>query len=101
MTKQSSTALGRLQEWYLSNCNGDWEHTYCVTITNIDNPGWLLDIDLQDTVLKDKAFEFLKIQRDDEDDWLLCRIEDYKFRGSCGPLNLEEVIKVFLDWVKE
>ena len=29
-----------LEEWYVSNCDGDWEHTFGITINTIDNPGW-------------------------------------------------------------
>lgn len=38
-----------LQDWYFENCNGDWEHTYGITIETLDNPGWQLKICLEDT----------------------------------------------------
>ena len=37
-------ALQALQQWYLAQCDGDWEHGYGVSITTLDNPGWSLDI---------------------------------------------------------
>ena len=43
--------LERLPWWYTSMCNGDWEHTYGVFISNIDNPGWSLKVELKDTYL--------------------------------------------------
>jgi Immunity protein 53 len=45
--------LDRLQRWYLSHCNGDWEHTYGVTMENIDNPGWTLTVQLAETTVQD------------------------------------------------
>ena len=41
--------LTQLQQWYLSNCNGDWEHTYGVSIGTLDNPGWSVKIELTGT----------------------------------------------------
>lgn len=33
-----------LQEWYIQNCDGDWEHCYGIKIGTLDNPGWSIDI---------------------------------------------------------
>ena len=46
-----------IQEWYISQCNGDWEHCYGIKIDNIDNPGWAVKIDLHDTEPEDAAFD--------------------------------------------
>ena len=40
-----TNALQSLQDWYLAQCNGDWEHTYGVSIGTLDNPGWTLDVE--------------------------------------------------------
>ena len=50
-----------IEEWYLSNCNNDWEHCYGVKIDNIDNPGWTINIDLIDTPLKIKILKRLNL----------------------------------------
>jgi hypothetical protein len=31
--------LKRLQDWYVSQCDGGWEHTYGISIDTLDNPG--------------------------------------------------------------
>ena len=31
----------RLQKWYKSQCNGDWEHSFGIKIETLDNPGWI------------------------------------------------------------
>lgn len=38
--QDAGDVLGRLERWYAAQCNGDWEHTYGITIETLDNPGW-------------------------------------------------------------
>jgi len=92
--------LSRLQNWYLSQCNGDWEHLYGIKIDNIDNPGWTLEIDLLETSLVEKEFADVNIQRANENDWVQCKIASNKFDGACGPKNLSEMIRIFLNWAE-
>ncbi|RRJ95187.1 hypothetical protein Ga0100231_013590 [Opitutaceae bacterium TAV4] len=40
------SALQRLSEWYASQCDGDWEHSYGFKISTLDNPGVAIEIDL-------------------------------------------------------
>src|ERR1700682_6352449 len=44
--------LSELQDWYTAHRDGDWEHQYGVTIESLDNPGWWVRIDLQQTELE-------------------------------------------------
>lgn len=93
--------LKQLQNWYASICNDDWEHTYGIKIENIDNPGWMLTIDLEDTWYANEEFEEIKTQRKEENDWLICKKENLKFKAFGGPHNLEEIIEIFLKWAEE
>lgn len=89
-----------LQEWLLQNCNMDSsDHDYDISIETIDNPGWIISIQLQDTILENQVFEKVVIQREVEDDWLQCKVEYKVFKAGCGPRNLEEVISIFKSWV--
>ncbi|QZA76587.1 immunity 53 family protein [Deefgea tanakiae] len=93
--------IQRVQEWYASQCNEDWEHSYGITIENIDNPGWIVKIDLTETNLYCVPFEeFQREQRDDELDWVSCKSDGVKFIGACGARNLEEVLIIFLNWAE-
>ena len=38
-----------LQQWYYGHCNGDWEHGSGIHIDTLDNPGWSITINLEDT----------------------------------------------------
>jgi hypothetical protein len=92
--------LDRLQKWYSSQCDGDWEHSYGVTIENIDNPGWMLTVQLTDTPLQDLQFQAFAVERSNAD-WIHCAVTDMQFRGSGGAQNLSEILSVFLDWAEK
>jgi hypothetical protein len=34
--------IRELQQWYLAQCDGDWEHEWGVQIGTLDNPGWVM-----------------------------------------------------------
>jgi hypothetical protein len=88
---QASSALARLQLWFASCANGEWEHRYGI--------GWVISVDLSATALQDRQFEVQQIDRT-EQDWFRCRIEGATFRGYGGVHNLEEMIDIFLDWTE-
>ncbi len=86
-----------LQAWYVTQCDGDWEHEYGVRIATLDNPGWSLSIDLRDTVLEGAAFTRHEVRRG-EHDWVIAQVIDGRFEAACGPLNLGEAIHEFRLW---
>ncbi|KLU63528.1 hypothetical protein CEB3_c01050 [Peptococcaceae bacterium CEB3] len=87
-----------LQSWYYQQCNGLWEHMEGIKIETLDNPGWRLDISLIDTEYEDKEFALIEDFRT-ENDWIFCKSEKGTFNGGGGPLNLEELLTIFHDWV--
>jgi len=87
--------IKRLQNWYKINCNGDWEHGYGLNISNVDNPGWTVTIDLVETAYDTTTFE--KSFNNGEDDWLFIKVKDQKFEGNGDANKLEVIIKIFLD----
>ncbi|MBA2941972.1 immunity 53 family protein [Paenibacillus sp. CGMCC 1.16610] len=88
-----------LEDWYLSQCDGDWEHCYGLKIETLDNPGWSVKINLQETTLENKSFESLVNERT-EHDWIHCRLKEGYFEGFGGPKNLGEILLIFKDWVE-
>ena len=88
-----------IQRWYHAQCDGDWEHDFGITIESLDNPGWRVQIDLTGTMLNGKDFEEIT-RLEPEIDWLHCKIDGNKFIGAGGPFNLDEILRVFLDWAK-
>jgi hypothetical protein len=87
--------LGDLQRWYVAHCDGDWEHTYGVTIESLDNPGWRLRVDLAGTELEALTETSGRVERS-ETDWLAWRVADGNFEAGCGPCNLGDAVDAFL-----
>lgn len=88
-----------LGNWYSEHCDGDWEHSYGLQITTLDNPGQAIDIRLEGTHLEDKNFKTLDIERSDLD-WVYCTVSDNFFKERGGSKNLEEIIILFQEWSK-
>lgn len=88
-----------LINWYDSQCNEDWEHSYGIVIKSLDNPGWSISIDVSDTDLEDKIFEKVCIERS-EKNWLLCKVENGSFQAHCGTFNLMDVFETFKNWAE-
>jgi hypothetical protein len=104
--RQTMSALQRLQAWYLSQCNDDWEHGYGVKIDTLDNPGWSLTVDLDGTSLEERKFSEIAYGIGKEavagsGEWLHCRLEEKKFKAYGGPRKLEEMLEIFLRWAEE
>jgi len=96
-----------IQQWYSEQCNGVWEHHAGLTITTLDNPGWMLTVDVRGTALELKALEKDRVlcERSAEEraalpdgHWLDCSIKNGKFVGAGGPLDLAAVIEQFREW---
>lgn len=101
----NNSPLARLEAWYLSQCDGDWEHSNGIKISTLDNPGWTVTVDLEDTELEDAPFVEVKRNEvgqnyDDEQEWLWCSKVDKKFDGCGGPKQLEAIIEIFLAWAE-
>ena|SRR2546429_6151978 len=93
-------ALMHLQEWYANQCDGDWEHIFGIKIETLDNPGWRLKIDLKETDLEGRAFIPISRNVESESDWVVAHVENGRFEGAGDPLNLSEMLAIFIDWTK-
>ncbi|MBT2398756.1 immunity 53 family protein [Streptomyces sp. ISL-100] len=94
----SDSLLARLEKWYSQQCDGDWEHSYGVHIDTLDNPGWLVVVDLEQTELEGRSFSYEEDRTDD--DWVNASSDGRKFQGAGGPSNLEAVLRVFLEFAE-
>jgi hypothetical protein len=92
--------LAGLEQWYLSQCNGDWEHSFGIEISTLDNPGWRVVIDLRGTELENSPFSEISTLKH-KTEWMRCWIEDQKFHGAGGPLHLSAILAVFTQWAKD
>src|SRR5262245_61783535 len=70
----------RLERWFTSCCDGDWEHAGGVQIESLDNPGWSLKVDLHGTPLEHRDFAEIHEEQNDRN-WVVCRVRDGRFEG--------------------
>ena len=95
-----------LTQWYLAQCDEDWEHQFGVTIETLDNPGWRLAIDLEGTPLRDRPFQPIEENVGDQAvqgpggdcRWVVCKRDGFKFTGFSGPRELGRLIRIFREW---
>jgi len=97
--------LGWLERWYQEQCDGEWEHDCGITIETLDNPGWLVKIDVQGLELEAIAHgRVLAIVGEPPNDtngnvggpiWMLCKIESGKFVGAGDPTQLRGILAQF------
>ena len=88
-----------LEDWYKSNCNGDWEHCYGISIGTMDNPGWHVKIEFCETDLEGKIFKNIEINKGDNN-WINCKVEDDVFHGMGDSNKLEQIIEIFKDFAE-
>lgn len=91
--------LAWLQDFYRSLCDGEWEGENGISIETIDQPGWLVEIDLDGTALATVKFKPVEIERSEED-WLQCHVESGCFVGAGGTGNLAEILQTFGNWAE-
>ncbi|NII53796.1 immunity 53 family protein [Luteibacter sp. SG786] len=91
---RTGQAVLRLQQWYENQCDGDWEHSFGITIDTLDNPGWILSIDLAETEWEEVALPLVRIVRSDSD-WFQYEIVEKKFRACGGIGNFVELLEAF------
>jgi hypothetical protein len=94
-----SDELEWVQRWYLRHCDGHWEHANGVKIETIDNPGWLVQVNLSGTSAHGLKHDELELDRSNED-WIRCWIEKEMFQGSGDPSKLKDILAVFREWVE-
>ena len=95
--------LQALQKWYADQCDGEWEHRYGIEISTLDNPGWLVKIDLVGTELEARSFEPIADNVDasgfqHSDRWLHCSVTDGVWQGAGDESKLHMILQTFLAW---
>ncbi len=89
----------RLERWYAAQCDGDWEHEFGVHLSTLDNPGWILRVDLEGTELEGRPFATIS-DLEPERAWIHCCVKGAKFEAAGGPGMLERMIREFCDWAE-
>ena len=93
--------LSKLMAWYSAHCDGEWEHGYGVSITTLDNPGWILKVNLVGTNLEGASMVPISEDLDvgplegDGLPWIECYIREDQFVGASDPTQLSRLISTF------
>lgn len=85
--------------WYMSHCDDDWEHDHGVTIETVENPGWMVRVDLEGTELATRPFAPVHWATGSSD-WYDMHVGDSAFIVACSPLNLSWCLTEFRFWAQ-
>lgn len=88
-----------LQRFFLSNCDGQWEHYYGCKIDTMSDPGWRLEFDLTGTLYSGATLDLLEDQTGPLV-WMKCEIVDGVFKAQCAPRQLGDCIQILRDVVE-
>ncbi len=95
--------LRALQDWYASQCNGEWEHRYGIHVDSCDNPGWWVRIDIAGTNLASREFHPVAENVDANgyqqgERWHYCHVDGEVWHGAGDETKLPLIIQTFLTW---
>lgn len=93
----STVDLSKIMAWYTSHCDGEWEHQQGVSIQTLDNPGWLLKVNLIGTNLENATMMPIsedcdELSNPEAGGWIDCRIKEQEFVGASDPTQLPRLI---------
>lgn len=92
--------LSWLESWYIENIDGDWEHNYGVKIDTIDNPGWSVLIDLNETKYQNYTLDKVEVENS-SNDWYSYKVDSGKFIAFGSPNKLNFILETFKKLVHE
>lgn len=91
--------LNWIEKWYISNCDGDWEHSYGVKINTIDNPGWEINIDLSETDFEKVEMPYSLNEKNDKD-WYGISVKDGIYSAAGDPTKLRFLLEKFKEFIE-
>ena len=99
-TPPATVDFGEISEWYQRHCDGTWEHGHGVRLETLDNPGWLLTVDLKHTDLQGRTMTAVREGISPQGHpvsprWIHCCVNDNQFRGACDPGQAARLFHVF------
>ena len=86
-----------LQTWFLKQCDGNWEHEQVIKIESLDNPGWSVEIDFNNTLINVEEDISYKLFERDENNWIGYEIKNNIFCGIGDPSKLYTILELFKD----
>jgi hypothetical protein len=100
-----------LEQWYADQCRGDWAQVRGVTIQSLDNPGWMVTVDLVGTGLEPRVADALILREGEPPsaengnvggpDWIECSVKGGRFIGAGDPGKLRTLLRCFREWAEQ
>jgi hypothetical protein len=94
------SVFSKLEAWYLAQCDGEWEHSFGISIRTSDNPAWNVVIDIKGTTSEHSPIPTFRSANylENDKDWVECRLSDdgAKFWGVGDPRKLIFIVEYFL-----
>ena len=89
-----------IQDWFANNCDGSWEKTEIIQITNIDNPGWEVEIDISKTSIAKLEVKWI-LNENGKQDWYGVKIENQKFTAAGDIKKLPFLLNLFREMIEK
>lgn len=90
----NADVINYIQTWYSSKCDGNWEHSYGLDISNIDNPGWKVKINGEHG-----KKPMTNGYENDENDWIDITATESDFIGYGGVDKLNDILISACTWL--
>ncbi|MFE4018167.1 Imm53 family immunity protein [Streptomyces sp. NPDC059101] len=88
--------LSSLTAWFTRQCDGDWEHGFGIRIETLDNPGWSVEVDLEETGLNGVTLDRTEVAEGDS--WIQAWSDGSVCHLRCGPADLGSALERFTDF---
>ena len=92
----SASAFQLISDWFLSQCDGDWEHEFGIEIYTVSNPGWYIKIPLEETELEIIIIDIVH-NIESEDDWYFIKTEENTIHAACSFNNIEKILNIIVE----
>ncbi|NRD21007.1 hypothetical protein HNV08_13200 [Winogradskyella eckloniae] len=89
-----------IQDWFKSNCDGDWEHGDAIQITTLDNPGWDVEIDISKTSIANLEIKWV-LNENGKQDWYGVKIQNQRFRAAGDASKLTYLLNLFREMIEK
>jgi hypothetical protein len=95
MTTDKLNAIEVLSEWYISHCDGIWEHGGGLSIESIDNPGWSVKLMGED----DRKGADIQYNIESDIDWFDVRASSEEFIANGDSTKLAMLLDMAVAWI--
>jgi hypothetical protein len=92
--------LDWIQNWFKTNCDGEWEKGEVIQITNLDNPGWEVEIDISKTSVANLDLKWI-LNEIGKQDWYGVKIENQKFTAAGDSGKLIFLLGLFREMIEK